>query len=156
MFLKSINDARPQQKLFRTASFNANTYSGRTYDYDRRQTVPFDLFKGADRATLAAIMRSMSSYALRNHGENEDASQIALEYTATLTSDGRIKKIHLMKARSEILSPLENQPSSSLVRLLRVAPRLASGSDIAHASLTVAHLVHLQAMYPMVWIKVRH
>jgi hypothetical protein len=99
---ESINDESPQQKAFSIASFNANTYSGRAYDYDRRMTVPFDLFKGADRATLTTIMQSMSSYTLRNHGENEDASMIALEYTATLASDGRIKKIHIMKARREI------------------------------------------------------
>lgn len=99
---ESINDERPQQKAFSIASFNANTYSGRAYDYDRRMTVPFDLFKGADRATLTAIMQSMSGYTLRNHGENEDASMIALEYTATLASDGRIKKIHVIKGRREI------------------------------------------------------
>ncbi len=99
---ESVNDERPQQKAFSIASFNANTYSGRAYDYDRRMTVPFDLFKGADRATLTAIMQSMSGYTLRNHGENEDASMIALEYTATLASDGRIKKIHVIKARREI------------------------------------------------------
>jgi hypothetical protein len=99
---ESINDDSPQQKVFSIASFNANTYSGRAYDYERRLTVPFDLFKGADRDSLGAIMRSVSSYLLRNHGENENTSMIALEYTATLTADGRIKKIHVVKARQEL------------------------------------------------------
>lgn len=99
---ESIQDERPQQKAFSIASFNANSFSGRAYDYERAMTVPFDLFRGADRATLAAIMQSMSNYTLRYHGENEDASMIALEYTATQASDGRIKKIHVIKARRDL------------------------------------------------------
>jgi hypothetical protein len=99
---ESIEDQSPQQKAFSIASFNANTFSGRAYDYERKLTVPFDLLRGADRTTLAAIMQSMSGYTLRHHGENEDASMIAIEYTATPASDGRIKKIHVMKARREL------------------------------------------------------
>jgi hypothetical protein len=100
---ESIDDDSPRQKVFSIASFNANTLSGRAYDYERRLTVPFDLFRGADRETLATIMRSMSAYALRHHGADEDASQIALEYTATLASDERIKKLHVLRARRELM-----------------------------------------------------
>jgi hypothetical protein len=99
---ESIADERPQQKAFSIASFNANSFTGRAYDYDRRQTVPFDLFKGADRNTLSAIMSSMASYTLRNHGTNETESLIAMEYTSTLAADGRVKKVHVIKARKEL------------------------------------------------------
>jgi hypothetical protein len=97
----SVESGEIQQKLFSIASFNANGFSGRAYDYEEGRTIPFDLAKNADRATIAAMMRSMSTYAMRNLNQNMN-SAIALEYTETEALDGRVKKMHVIKARAEI------------------------------------------------------
>jgi len=98
---RSIHDRAIQQKLFSIASFNGNNFTGRAYDYELKQTVPFDLIENADRRTIAAITKSMSTYAMRKHND-QDSSAIALEYTATKATDGRVKKIHVVHARQEI------------------------------------------------------
>ncbi len=49
-------------------------------------------------------MKSMSDYALRLPGDDSHDPQIALRYTTTIAPDGRVKKIHIHKARAEILS----------------------------------------------------
>jgi hypothetical protein len=65
--------------------------------------VPFDLLKGADRITIATVMLSMSAHALREPGKSESDAQIALRYTSTVAADGREKKMHVQKARNDIL-----------------------------------------------------
>jgi hypothetical protein len=100
----SKRNNRAEERVFSIASYNANSRSGRAYDYDRGMTVPFDLSGEIDRASLRAIMKSMSDYALRLPGEDSHDSQIALRYSTTVAPDGRVKKIHVHKARAEILS----------------------------------------------------
>ncbi|QIP03120.1 hypothetical protein [Bradyrhizobium symbiodeficiens] len=95
---------RPEAKVFSIASYNANSRSGRAYDYERGMTVPFDLSPQIDRTSMRAIMKSMSDYALRLPGDENNSSQIALRYNTTIAPDGRVKKIHIEKARAEILS----------------------------------------------------
>lgn len=98
----SLRNDRPQQKIFSIASFNANQFTGRAFDYERGLTVPFDLMRGADRLTITSMMRSMSAYALRNAGTKEADAQVAIRYTSTVAADGRIKKMHIEKARNEL------------------------------------------------------
>src|ERR1035437_3935178 len=100
----SKRNDRPQEKLFSIASYNANSRSGRAYDYDRGMTVPFELSGDIDRTSLRAIMKSMSDYALRLPGDDSHDSQIAMRYDTTVAPDGRVKKMHIHKARAEILS----------------------------------------------------
>jgi hypothetical protein len=99
----SVRDDTLQEKLFSIASFNANQFTGRAFDYDRGLTVPFDLIKGADRLTIEALMRSMSAYALRTSEADHTDTKIAIRYTSTIAADGRIKKMHIQKARKELL-----------------------------------------------------
>lgn len=101
VFSSTVED-RPREKIFSIASYNANSRAGRAYDYERRLTVPFDISPGVDRTTMRAIMKSMSEYALKLPGDGDSDSQIAIRYTATTAPDGRVKKIHIMKARAEI------------------------------------------------------
>lgn len=100
----SRRNNRPEEKIFSIASYNANSRSGRAFDYERGMTVPFDLAAEIDRTSLRAIMKSMSDYALRLPGDDNHNSQIALRYNSTIAPDGRVKKIHIKKARAEILN----------------------------------------------------
>lgn len=100
----SKRDNHFQEKLVSIASYNTNSRYGRAFDYDLRMTVPFELSGEADRVSLRAVMKSMSDYALRLPGDNSHDSQIAVRYTRTLAPDGRIKKMHIYKARNELLS----------------------------------------------------
>jgi hypothetical protein len=100
----SKRDNHFHDKLFSIASYNANSRSGRAYDYDKGMTVPFDLASQVDRTSLRAIMKSMSDYALRLPGDDSHDSQIAVRYNTTVAPDGRVKKIHLYKARAELLN----------------------------------------------------
>jgi len=92
------------EKVVSIASYNANSRYGRAYDYDQGMTVPFELTGDADRTSLRAVMKSMSDYALRLPGDDSHNSQIAVRYTTTVAPDGRVKKMHILKARQELLN----------------------------------------------------
>jgi hypothetical protein len=94
-------DEEIQEKLLGIASYNANSREGRAFDYDLGKTIPFSISRSADRTTVAEILKSMTSYALRREGD-QIRSSVALRYTRVLSADDKIKKIKIMKARQEI------------------------------------------------------
>jgi len=94
-------DDEVQEKLLGIASYNANSREGRAFDYDLGKTIPFSIARGADRTTVAEILKSMTSYALRREGD-QLRSSVALRYTRVLSGDDRVKKIKILKARQEI------------------------------------------------------
>lgn len=98
----SVPDDDMQEKLFGIASYNANSREGRAFDYDLGKTVPFSISRDADRTTVAEILKSMTSYALRREGDTLRSS-VAIRYTRVLSGDDRIKKIKILKARQELL-----------------------------------------------------
>lgn len=100
----SLEDRSLSAKLFSIASFNANSGYGRAYDFDEQRTVPFMLSPDADRRTVDSILSSFSSYARRRRLGDNLGSAIALQYRATRTIDGRVKKIFVLKARADLLS----------------------------------------------------
>jgi hypothetical protein len=65
----SIRDNKPRVKLFSIASYNANSRSGRAFDYELGKTVPFEVEPRADRETISAILSSMSYFDLMLVGE---------------------------------------------------------------------------------------
>ena len=100
----STRETKVREKLVSIASYNANSKYGRAYDYDLGMTVPFELSGRADRTSLRSIMKSMSDYTLRLPGEDSQRLQIAVRYTTTVAPDGRVKKMHITKARAELLN----------------------------------------------------
>ncbi|HEY1942648.1 MAG TPA: hypothetical protein VGH40_11050 [Roseiarcus sp.] len=98
----SIRDERIRAKLFSVASFNANSGYGRAFDYEEGRTIPFVMQHDADRKTIDTILGSMSSYARRRHLGDDLRTAVAFQYRATLSVDGRVKMLNLMKARQEI------------------------------------------------------
>lgn len=97
----AINN-RVRAKLFSVASFNANTGGGRAYDTEERRTIPFELVNEADRASVNALLRSISSYTIKRRLGDDLASAVALQYTSVDAVDGRIKKIRVHKARANV------------------------------------------------------
>jgi hypothetical protein len=98
----SIRDEGTSTKLFSIASYNGNSGAGRAFDYELGKTIPFEIAKDADRATLTAILTSMSSYAMRRRLGDELKSAVALKYQSVVSIDGRTKKIIILKARQEM------------------------------------------------------
>jgi hypothetical protein len=129
----SIPDDEIQEKLFGTASYNANSREGRAFDYDLGKTVPFSISRDADRATVAEILKSMTSYALRREGDTLRSS-VALRYTRILSGDGKTKdknrESSARASRFKRLSHLERRigairlPSMPLLRFV-IAPLCA-------------------------------
>jgi hypothetical protein len=95
------HDDSLNEKLFSIASYNANTRSGRAFDYEIGKTIPFEISPDADRDTFSSILSSMSSYTMRRLGDDL-SSAIALRYTSIVTVDSRIKKLLVTKARREL------------------------------------------------------
>jgi hypothetical protein len=100
----SIDDERLGAKLFSIASFNANSGYGRAFDYEEGRTIPFVLSSDADRTTIDNILTSFSSYARRRRLGDDLFSAVALQYRATRSVDGRIKRIRVLRARAELRS----------------------------------------------------
>lgn len=94
-------DRTIRTKMFSIASLNANSGNGRAYDYDELRTVPFQLADDVDRKTIASILRSISNYSYHRLGDDLK-SAVALKYRAVLSTDGRVKKLLVLKARDEI------------------------------------------------------
>ena len=93
-------DDEIHEKLLGIASYNANSREGRAFDYELGKTIPFSIAKGADRRTIAEVLKSITSYALRREGENI-GSGAAIRFTRILSGDERTKKIIILKARQE-------------------------------------------------------
>jgi hypothetical protein len=98
----SIEDNSVYTKIFSIGSFNANSGHGRAFDFEEGRTIPFQLAGKVDRETIEFITDSISSYAFRRIGDNLE-SAIALLYKVTLAQDGRVKKLHVFKARRELV-----------------------------------------------------
>jgi len=98
----SHHDNEPNAKLFSIASYNANSKSGRAFDYDLGKTLPFTISEEADRETFSTVLGSMTSYTFKRLGDNLP-SGIALRYTSVVSNDGRVKKLIIEKARKDIL-----------------------------------------------------
>ncbi len=97
----SVRDDEVFAKRFSIGSFNANDGTGRAFDFDLGRTVPFQIAKGADVESIRSISESISSYALKRAGLDL-TSNLALRYTRLLSVDGRVKKIYILKARSNL------------------------------------------------------
>ncbi|OCK59437.1 hypothetical protein [Bradyrhizobium sp. LMTR 3] len=98
----SIPDDEIHEKLLGIASYNANSREGRAFDYELGKTIPFSISRDADRTTVAEILKSITSYALRREGDTLRSS-VAVRYTRVLSADDRVKKIKILKARHELL-----------------------------------------------------
>ena len=95
-------DSELRVKNFSVASFNANTYNGRFYDYEAKKTVPFEIQKGvADSKTIAVLGESISLYA-RRKGSQDYSSRISVKYTRNIALNGATKKVFVFKARKEM------------------------------------------------------
>jgi hypothetical protein len=94
-------DETIKAKLFSIASYNANQRSGRAFDFELGKTVPYEIDKDADRETFSVVLSSISSYTLHRLGDNL-RSAIAIQFTSTVSADGKIKKIFILKARNEL------------------------------------------------------
>lgn len=98
----SHRDDTINAKLFSVASYNANSRSGRAFDFDLGKTLPFEIDSDADRETFSTILSSMTSYTFKRLGENAPSS-IAIKYVSIVSVDGQPKKLIVLKARKEIL-----------------------------------------------------
>lgn len=97
----SHRDDSVKEKLFSIASYNANSRSGRAFDFDLGKTIPFEVAGDADIATISNVLSSITSYALARLGE-EQRYGLALRYVSVVSVDGRPKKLIILKARKEI------------------------------------------------------
>ena len=98
---KIINDDF-RVRLFSVASFNANQGTGRAYDLEEGRSIPFELREEVDRTTVDTLLGSISSYTRRRRLGDDLRSAVAIKYTSIDAADGRIKKIRILAARSEI------------------------------------------------------
>lgn len=85
-------------KLFSVASFNANSGYGRAFDFEEGRTIPFQLMPDADRPTIETILSSMASYTRRKRLGDNLASAVAFQYNAVISSDGRVKRLKVIRA----------------------------------------------------------
>lgn len=89
-------------RLFSVASLNSNTGYGRVFDSEEGRTVPFQLPKDIDGASVAVLLDSFNRYARRRWMGNDEASLVAVRYTTLEGPDGKVKKIIPIDARAEI------------------------------------------------------
>ncbi|MDQ0134014.1 putative transcriptional regulator [Neorhizobium galegae] len=89
-------------KLFSIGSFNANQGTGRAFDLEEGRSIPFELMSDADRQTIETLLASISQYTRRRRLGDNLASAVALQYTSVDALDGRIKKIRILKARTDM------------------------------------------------------
>jgi hypothetical protein len=101
--LENVDDRKLRVKLFSVGSFNANQGTGRAFDLEEGRSIPFRLGHNVDRTTVDTLLASISSYTRKRRlGDEHLQSAIALVYTCVRTADGRVKKITIEKARSDI------------------------------------------------------
>ncbi len=98
----SIPDQNVFTKLFSVSSFNANSGDGRAFDLEEGRSVPFKLEPSVDRATINTILGSMTLYARKRKLGDNLSSSVAFQYKSTLSIDGKVKKINLIKARQNL------------------------------------------------------
>jgi hypothetical protein len=96
----SVFDDILKVKLFSIASFDANSGSGRAFDFEEGRTIPFQVERDADRATIDSILSSHASYTRRRRLGDNLASSVAFQYKTILTLDGRVKKLKVVKVRT--------------------------------------------------------
>jgi hypothetical protein len=89
----SIDDNRLESKDVSVASYNANTKSGRVYDFDFERTVPFALAHEASNRSAVAIANCLTQY---TRGED---SKVAITFKKVLAPDGKVKKFIITKAK---------------------------------------------------------
>lgn len=101
--LGNVEDRELRVKLFSVASFNANQGTGRAFDLEEGRSIPFRLKPDADRLTVDTLLSSISSYTKKRRlGDDHLRSAIAIIYTCVRAVDGRVKKITIDRARSDI------------------------------------------------------
>jgi hypothetical protein len=98
----SLKDDKVQIKLFSVGSFNANSRYGRAYDFVEGRTIPFQLARGGDRTTINTLLNSMVQYTRRRHLGDESKSAVAFQYRNITATDGRVKRMELLKVRPNI------------------------------------------------------
>lgn len=96
------NDMRA--KLFSVGSFNANQGTGRAFDLELGRSISFELADTVDRATIETLLTSISSYTRSRRLGDELRSAVAIQYTSVDSVDGRVKKMRVHKARSELIA----------------------------------------------------
>ena len=99
---ESVIDRGVRTKLFSVGRFDGTSGSGMVFDYEDRRTVSFQIEKGADEATVNAMLWSLSQYGRKKLLGDNLKSAIALKYTTLTAIDGRAKKLFIQKARREI------------------------------------------------------
>ncbi|KVK41406.1 hypothetical protein L901_10825 [Agrobacterium sp. D14] len=99
---ESVIDDQIRIKLFSIASFNANQGTGRAFDLEEGRSIPFDLTPEADRQTVDTLLTSISLYTRRRRLGDNLRSAVAIRYTCIRAADGRVKKIRILTARTEM------------------------------------------------------
>ncbi len=99
---ESIINESTRAKLFSIGSFNANNGTGRAYDLEEGRSIPFELDQEVDRQSVTALLRSISSYAIRRRLGDDLRSAVAIKYTSIDANDGRLKKLRIHKVRAEL------------------------------------------------------
>ncbi len=96
----SIRIDSVDEKYFSVGGYNSNSKNGRVFDYETGKTIPFYLENDRDPLTLQAILESHRNYALRNFSHNK--SEVAIKFNKIVAPDGRVKKIVVLKARTQM------------------------------------------------------
>lgn len=101
VWTNAINNSY-RSKLFSIGSYNANSGIGRAFDLEEGRSITFEIDKDADIRTTSTIINSISNYAMSKKSGDRLRSAIAILYTSVDSPDGRLKKIRILKARSEL------------------------------------------------------
>lgn len=88
-----IQDEVTEKKDVSVASYNANSKSGRVFDFEFERTVPFTIASAASKSTAVAIAWGLARY---TRGED---SRVAITYNKILAPDGRVKKYIVKSAK---------------------------------------------------------
>lgn len=99
--LHSVRDPDLRLKMFTVASFNANTGYGRVFDMELGHTVPFQLGQ-IDPKSIDVMLESMALYTRKRWAGGLEAAAVAIKYYATLSIDGRVKKIFPVEVAKDI------------------------------------------------------
>ncbi|MBC6718687.1 hypothetical protein H9Q09_21120 [Aurantimonas sp. DM33-3] len=97
----TIEEDTLRAKIVSVAGYYTTSRYGRAFDFEEGRTIPFELNTDADRETVEAIFQSMRDYAFSRLGDDL-RSAIAIKYRALVSTDGRLKKMKVLKARREI------------------------------------------------------
>ena len=93
---------RPNVKVVSVGSFNVNTDYGRFYDFELQRTIPFTLSKDADPKTVQLLTQSLQNYAYEKKLGHSEKSKIAVKFLPIEATDGRIKKVIILQAGTDI------------------------------------------------------